>query len=202
MLISASIAGGILEYMRGRASFWFFHCKPHWSRRLLPLSTCVSCDFLQVLSKQSGVQRAAYHHLRALYSPWQHLRLNIWVEISQISPEDKLAHTAAQTSAPERWNGAETETQMPMSSWNVVGSLVGWMLVRVFISRLNGCACYSGASLVISRVHSERKRRKRNRAVGGKAWFTGIYIRISGLLPTATHHQRCRLWGLSDFTLC
>ncbi len=59
------------------------------SALVLPLLlTCVYQDFPWVSSKQSGLQRAVSHHLLALYSPWQHLRANIWAEISSTLPGD------------------------------------------------------------------------------------------------------------------
>lgn len=148
MLISAllSIAGWIFEYIHARVCecvVWFLHSKPHWSRRLPPLSTCVSCDFLRVLSKQSGLQRAAYHHLRALYSPRQHLWPNIWVEISQISPEEKLAQMAAPNYVPGEMKLSRNWDSDAIDQFKIWLGRV-W-LVRVFISGLNDRSCYSGA---------------------------------------------------------
>ncbi len=54
---------------------------------------------------------------------------------------------------------------------------------RVFLSNIS-----------ISRLSSEEKERKRNTEQQEVClWFTGINIRISGLLPTADRHQRDQL---------
>lgn len=141
MLISAlsSIAGWIFEYIHESmdgadhlsSSFNLNRTGAGVCRHYRLVSPVTSCKY--------WANRAAYHHLRALYSPWQHLQPNIWVEISQISPEEMLAQTVARTSSPETWNWAETETRTPLISLKS-----GW-LVRAFISRLNDCVCYSGA---------------------------------------------------------
>lgn len=55
---------------------------------LPPLLTCLYQDFPWVLSKQKGLERAVSRHPLALYSPWQHLKANIWLEISFTLPGD------------------------------------------------------------------------------------------------------------------
>lgn len=98
-----------------------------------------------------------HHHFQALYWPWQHLQPNIWVEISQISPEEKFAQTAAQTLSPGSWNWAETETQMPLISLKFVCK--SFYFKAKWLCLLLRCIW---PRLLISRVHSERKRRKGN----------------------------------------
>lgn len=82
---------------------------------LPPLLTCVYQDFPWVSSKQSSLQRAVSHHLLALYSPWQHLRANIWLEISFTLPGDLNLNVLAEMAQPapsfESWNWAKTSKQ-------------------------------------------------------------------------------------------
>lgn len=152
-------------YERGRTSHWFFQSKAHWSSHLPPLSACVSSDFLGVLSKQRGLQRAAYHHLLALYSPWQHLRPNIWVEISQISSAEKLAQRAVWTLSRERWDGAETEAVTPLVALTLGCTLAGWWEQQLLLQ------CYTTVLAIQVRLTKfiniksalrEEKRKKRN----------------------------------------